>query len=149
MTKSNISNGRKAVINLYYINVSTGDTTYLVRNSNITSTYWDAQNVNFTVAADGDYMVVVAFDNTGNNNTLYIDNFVVRNFNCVKPDKFDITNVTAHSVDVEITGNATSYEVRICEERPYVGEVNPEFVFADTTSNNAVTLSGLQANTKY
>lgn len=149
LTKSNISNGGKAVINLYYINVSTGDTTYLVRNSNITSTYWDAQNVNFIVAADGDYKVVISFDNSDNNNTLYIDNFVVRNFNCVKPDKFDITNVTAHSVDVEITGNATLWEVRLCEERPYVGEVNPEFVFVDTTSNNAVTLSGLQANTKY
>lgn len=149
MMKSDFSGNDKPSSILYYVNLATNDTTYLDRCNTFERDYWFRRTAVFTVPSDGDYSVGVIMDNSQSNRYCYIDNYSLRVLSCETPDKLEIKNVTAHSVDCEITGNASQWEVKICEEKPYIGIEDFKYVVSDTIASINFTISGLQANTTY
>ncbi|MGM9795715.1 MAG: fibronectin type III domain-containing protein [Candidatus Aphodosoma sp.] len=149
MMESNLNGADKVTSILYYVNLATNDTIYLDRYNTFEGDYWIRRTAVFSVPSDGDYSVGVIMDNLQSNHYCYIDNYSLRVLTCETPDKLEIKNVSAHSVDLGIIGNSSQWEVRLCKDKPYIGIEDFEYVVADTVTNNTFTISGLQANSTY
>ena len=97
--------------------------------------YWRKVNVNLS-SIKGKYIVFMLPKSTVTSDYMFIDNVQILPAVCFMPDSAKVTDVTAHSANVQWWGIAEKYHVT-------VGDIDT------ITTANSLALTGLTSNTTY
>ena len=137
-----------AWMSLFYQAENSNDKVYCLSEQNFKE-QWTLNSAFFSVPADGVYYV--GFEQKQNGTTWYgvYDNFRVREVTCAPPTVHEILSITDHSVEIQMTSYATSWEVRVSTSAPDITLDNPAAYVIDTVNTTTFTINGLQDNTDY